>query len=65
MNTELANISISNSNTIVFGSDYIPLSIGGFFSPSNTMDLGASISWFDLKEASDTLFIGVSARLHM
>ena len=65
VNTSLANISISNSTTTVFGSDYIPLSIGAFFSPSNTMDLGGSISWFDLKEASDTLFVGVSARLHM
>lgn len=65
VNTEIANISISNSETKVFGSDYIPLNVGAFFSPSNTMDLGASIAWFDLKEASDTFAIFLSGRLHM
>jgi hypothetical protein len=63
--TELANISISNSETIVFGSDYIPLAVGAFFSPSNTMDVGASVGWFDLKEFSDTVAGSVSFRLHM
>jgi hypothetical protein len=65
LTTELANISISNSSTVVFGADYIPVTAGAFFSPSNTMDLGASISWFDLKEASDTLIIGLHGRLHI
>jgi len=63
--TELASISISNSETVVFGADYIPLTAGAFFSPSNTMDVGASIGWFDLKEASDFLFIGLHGRLHI
>jgi hypothetical protein len=63
--TEVANISISNSSTVVFGADYIPLTAGAFFSPSNTMDLGGSIGWFDLKEASDFIVINLSARLHM
>lgn len=65
LNTNLASISISESETLVFGSDFIPLQVGAFFSPSNTMDVGASIGWFDLKEASDTLVIGLSGRLHM
>lgn len=65
VNTELANISISDSETIVFGADYIPLAVGAFFSPSNTMDLGGAISWFDLKEASDFIAITLTARLHM
>jgi hypothetical protein len=65
VNTELANISISNSETVVFGSDYIPLSVGAFFSPSNTMDFGAAVGWFDLKESSDFIIGSVSARLHM
>jgi hypothetical protein len=29
------------------------------------MDLGGSIGWFDLKEASDFIVINLSARLHM
>lgn len=65
VDTNLASISISNSETVVFGADFIPLSVSGFFSPSNTMDVGASIGWFDLKEASDTLIIGLHGRLHM
>jgi len=65
VNTNLASISIADSETVVFGADFIPLQVGAFFSPSNTMDFGASVAWFDLKEASDTLFIGLSGRLHM
>ncbi|MBE7453876.1 MAG: hypothetical protein HS111_34910 [Kofleriaceae bacterium] len=50
--TELANLSISNSSTIIFGADYVPVTVGAFFSPSNALDVGASIGWFDLVDAS-------------
>jgi hypothetical protein len=65
LNTSLANISIADSTTVVFGADYIPLQVGAFFSPSNTLDVGGAVSWFDLKEASDTLGITLAGRLHM
>ncbi len=63
--TEVMRLSISDSETVVFGADYIPLAAGAFFSPSNTLDVGGSIGWFDLKEASDTISITLAARLHM
>ena len=65
VNTELANLSISNSSTIIFGADYVPVTVGAFFSPSNTMDFGASIGWFDLVDASDFINISLVGRLHM
>lgn len=65
VNTNIAKIEISNSETLVFGADFIPLAVGGFFSPSNTMDLGGAISWADLKEASDTIAIFAIGQLHM
>ena len=63
--TELARLSISNSSTVIFGADYIPLTIGAWFSPSNTMDFGAALNWFDLKELSGDPYISLHARLHM
>lgn len=65
VDTELMRLSISDSETVVFGADYIPLRAGAFFSPSNTLDVGASIGWLDLKEASDTIAILATASLHM
>ncbi len=63
--TELANLSISNSSTVIFGADYVPVTVGAFFSPSNTLDVGASIGWFDLVDASDFINISLVGRLHM
>ncbi len=65
IDTNLASISIADSETAVFGADFIPLTVGAFFSPSNTMDFGGSVGWFDLKESSDFIFINLNARLHM
>jgi hypothetical protein len=67
VNTNIANIAISDADGIdgfIFA-DFIPLQAGATFSPSNTMDFGASIGWFDLDNASDFMFIFGSARLHM
>lgn len=65
VNTSIGTLSISDSDSVFFGADLIPLTVGGFFSPSNTMDFGASVGWFDLKDNSDVLSIYASARLHM
>jgi len=48
--TELAQINISDSNTLIFGADYIPLSLIGFLSLDNKLDFGAAISWGDLSD---------------
>ncbi len=64
-NTNLAVIEISDADSGVFGADFIPLSLGAFFSPSNTMDFGASLDLGDLKaDEIDYAIIG-HARLHM
>ncbi len=65
LQTSLANIKIADSANAFLFADFIPLSVGAFFSPSNTMDFGGSVSWIDLKEFSDILVISASARLHM
>lgn len=66
VDTAIANISISNSETAVFGADFIPLAVGAFFSPSNTMDFGAQIAFPDLKEiGTDVMSITGAARLHL
>jgi hypothetical protein len=48
--TALANIGISDSDTIVFGADYIPLSLGALFSVTSSIDAAAQFSLIDLKE---------------
>ena len=67
VDTGIATIALNDEagDTTVFGADFIPLQIGAFFSPSNTMDFGAALQWLDLKENSDVIFASVSARLHM
>jgi hypothetical protein len=64
-NTNLAVIEISDAESGFIFADFIPLSLGAFFSPSNTMDVGASLDLGDLK--ADEMDIGVilHARLHM
>ena len=52
-------------NTTVFGADYIPAAVGAYFSPSNTMDFGATVDLYDLKNAGDIIAVFGHARLHM
>lgn len=64
--TNLASISISNSDTIIFGADYIPLIVGGLYSANEQIDVLASLNLPDLKEAQFDLFvISVGARIHL
>jgi hypothetical protein len=65
VDTNIGNISIKDSATAFIFADNIPLAVGAFFSPSNTMDLGATLDLFDLKNAGDVIAAFVSARLHM
>ena len=53
--TELASIKIADSDTIIFGADYVPLSLIGFFSLNNALDLAAGLSWGDLKADSGAI----------
>lgn len=65
--TNLAIIGLANAEGIdgfIFA-DFIPLALGAFFSPSNTMDLGATLDLGDLKADEMDLSVILHARLHM
>lgn len=65
--TNLAVIGLSDADGVegyIFA-DFIPLALGAFFSPSNTMDLGASLDLGDLKADEMDLAVILHARLHM
>lgn len=64
--TTLANISISNSDTAVFGADYIPLYLGGLFAVNKNIDVQAQFGLPDLKEAGFDLYtLSLGARYHV
>lgn len=64
--TTLANISISNSDTTIFGADYIPLYLGGLFAVNKNIDVQAEFGLPDLKEAQFDLYtITLGARYHV
>ena len=65
VNTSIGNISISNSATTFIFADNLPLQVGAFFSPSNTMDVGAAVTWLDLENSADTIGFTLAARLHL
>lgn len=58
--TNLANIKLSHSSNAFIFSDFIPLTIGGFYS-LNKLDLGATFS-DDLRQAADYLSFSIVAR---
>ena len=45
LQTNIANISISNSSTAVLFADFIPITVGGFYSLSNKLDVGANFTY--------------------
>lgn len=67
VDTNLAFIALNDEagTTGVIGADFFPLAVGAFFSPSNTMDFGASFGFIDLKADAGFFAIVGSARLHM
>jgi hypothetical protein len=60
--TSIASISIANSKTQVIGSDAIPLIVGAFYSPSNTLDIGVALT-DDLEHAGDGYAINAVLRV--
>jgi len=59
--TNIANISISNSTTAVFAADFIPIVIGAFYSPSNKIDVGVAVT-DDLDHAGDAYAVSLLLR---
>lgn len=65
VDTTIADISISNSSNAFLFSDFIPVDIGGLFAVSPKLDVGAHLSFLDLKGSASDLVFGVSARYFM
>jgi hypothetical protein len=64
--TTLANISISNSDTTIFGADYIPVYLGGLFAVNKNIDVQAEFGLPDMKEAQFDLYtFTLGARYHV
>jgi len=63
--TNLFDIGIEPSGTAFIFADSIPLTVGAWYSPSNKMDIGASIGAIDLPEIADLFVFTVSARLYL
>ncbi len=57
LSTELASIEISDSETLLFGADYVPASVTAIFSPDNKLDIGAGLSWDDISDDAGSLEI--------
>jgi hypothetical protein len=65
VSTDIAMIGISNADTAVIFSDFIPLNVGAFYNANKNLDVGASLNLPDLKNAQfDLMFFGLSARYY-
>lgn len=61
--TALMNLGISDADTIIFGADYIPLTLGALYSATPNIDVVGTFGLPDLKEAGfDLLTFTVGAR---
>lgn len=65
VDTSIGTIALKEGDSAFIFADYIPLQVGAFFSPSNTLDIGAAIDFLDLKHAGDAVGVIGSVRLHM
>lgn len=66
VDTNVAVIEIKDSETGFIFADFLPLDVGAYFSPSNTMDLHAGVGFGDLVADGDKeIHATVGARLHM
>jgi len=65
VSTSIATLNISDSATSFIFADRTPLGVSLFFSPSNTIDLGASVGWADIVDSADVLSIALSAALYL
>jgi hypothetical protein len=64
--TQLASISISNSETTIFGADYIPLNLGGLFAVNKNIDVQAEFGLGDLENSGfDFYTFTLGARYHV
>lgn len=68
--TYLSNKPVDADSTSVIGSDAekggvgIPLTVGAFFSPTQEVELGATVAFPDLQHAGDLYLFGLAARFY-
>ena len=60
--TELGNINLGHSSNALLFSDFVPLQLGGYFSPNHQLDLGAFLNFADLKNESGVVDFELTAR---
>jgi hypothetical protein len=65
VDTSLATIGIKDADNVIFGADAIPLQVMGFFSPNNTMDIGAGISTDVKNDPGDNLWLHIAFRYYL
>lgn len=63
--TSIGQIEISDSDTGFIFADFIPLTVGAFYTTPSLIDIGASLSSGDLEAADDNFVVALTARLHM
>ncbi|HVV87340.1 MAG TPA: hypothetical protein VHE35_30070 [Kofleriaceae bacterium] len=64
VDSSIGTIGLSPSgNTLI--SDITPFDIGALFSPSNKLDVGATLGFLDLQHAGDALTVSLRAALRM
>ncbi len=62
--TNLFNIGIEPSGSTFIFADNTPLTVGAFYSPSNKMDIGASIGAVNLPDIADLFVFQLTARMY-
>lgn len=65
VDTTIATFGISNSSNAFLFSDFIPFEVGALYAANKTVDVGAALSFIDLKHAGDFFFIGLIARAYV
>jgi len=63
--TNLLNIGIEPSGSSFIFADYIPLTVGAWYAPSNKMEFGASIGASDLPDIADLFVFTLSFRMYL
>ena len=63
--TQLASFNISDSANAFIFADITPVRIGAFYAVSNTLDVGAALTFPSIEDAGDLFGIGVAARFFM
>lgn len=62
LGTELASIEIADSETLIFGADYVPVELAALYSPGAALDVGVGVSWGDVVDDAGSVGLLALAR---